>query len=117
MAKNKSMSDSRIDKSLRIAGTDFDRRRKVTKAMKQQMEQMYEAGNSYCYIASYFKVTPTTVKYNLDENFKAEINARRLTYAHNFPPTNEHMKDRVEYKKKLLENKNLRRAAGIPALI
>ena len=108
-------SATAIDNSVKIQGTNYDRKRKVTKSMKRRMEQMYNSGKSYNYIAEYFDVAPTTVKYNLDEKFKAAHNKKRNEYARNWVADKNTLYERVEYKKELMKNKNFRRAVGVNA--
>ena len=70
-------SDSKVNSMVKIQGTNYDRRRKVTKRMKHSMEQMYNAGKSYSKIGDYFGVSPKTVRYNLDEMFRqSDIDSR-----------------------------------------
>ena len=107
------MSSTAIDSAVKIQGTNYDRKRKVTKSMKHRMEQMYTSGKSYSYIAEYFGVTPYTVRYNLDEDFRYERNKKRNDYARNYTPTKETVEDSVEYRKELLKNRNFRRAVPV----
>lgn len=100
-----------IDAAVKIQGTNYDRKRKVTKAMKHRMEQMYAAGKSYRQIAEHFGVAPQTVKYNLDEDYKAWKNGTRNNYARNWAPDSNTKAERVAYKKELLAKKNFKLAS------
>ena len=102
-------TDREIDMAVKIQGTNYDRKRKVTKSMKRRMEQMYASGKSYSYIADYFGVTPPTVKYNLDEEFKTRTNSERNNYARNWKPDATTLPERADYKRGLLMNRNARR--------
>lgn len=113
MNKFAERSNSEIDNAVKIQGTNYDRKRKVTKQIKRRMEQMHNAGKSYGYIADYYGVSYGTVRYNLDENFKKEVNTKRNDYARNWKPTSETFIERVEYKKELLGNRNFRRAVSV----
>lgn len=106
-------SDFELDRAVRIQGTNYDRRRKVTKSMKRRMTQMHDAGKSYSVIAEYFGVTPCAVRYNLDEDYKKEINAKRKFYAHNTVPDGTELAERAAYKRGLLKNRNFRRNASV----
>lgn len=101
-----------IDSAVKIQGTNYDRKRKVTKSMKHRMEQMYAAGKSYRQIAEHFGVAPQTVKYNLDEDYKAWKNGTRNNYARNWQPDSTTQAERVAYKKELLGNRNFRLATN-----
>ena len=113
MKKLSDRSKAEVDASVKIQGTNYDRKRKVTKDMKRRMEQMHESGKSYCYIADYYGVSYTTVRYNLDENYKKRMNKKRNDYARNWKPTTATFNDRVEYKRELLNNRNFRRAVPV----
>lgn len=106
-------TNSEIDNAVKIQGTNYDRKRKVTKDMKRRMQQMYDSGKTYGYIADYYGVSWPTVKYNLDEEFKKEINEKRNDYARNWKPTNETYLERVDYKRKLLRDKNFRKTVPV----
>ena len=106
-------TNSEIDNAVKIQGTNYDRKRKVTKQMKYRMRQMYESGKTYGYIADYYGVSYNTVRYNLDDKFKYESNKKRNTYARNWKPTSKTFTDRVEYKRELLNNRNFRRAVAV----
>lgn len=106
-------SDTAVDNAIKIQGTNYDRKRKVTKNMKHKMEQMYAAGKSYNYIANHFGVAYNTVRYNLDEEFKQSINRDRNNYARNWKPEPGILSDRANYKRDLARDKNFRRVVTI----
>ena len=112
-------SDSKLDSMVKIQGTNYDRRRKVTKSMKHRMEQMYNSGKSYYTIGDYFNVSPKTVRYNLDENFRQnDIDARSKRAKNSAKKVDASVKakstaDRIAYKKELMQNKNFRKVAVI----
>ncbi len=107
------MSNSAIDSMVKIQGTNYDRKRRVTKDMKNRMSQMYNAGKSYSAIANHFGVTPRTVRYNLDEEFKKRENKVRNIYARNWVPEKGMIAERAEYKRQLIQDRNFRRAVAI----
>ena len=84
--------------------TDFDRKRKVTKQMQYRMHQMLDAGKDIKTIAEHFNVTPHTVKYNTDPEFKKQWNTKRngKHYGSNNTYTSA---DRGAYKRELLKNR------------
>lgn len=107
-------SDTKIDSMVKIQGTNYDRRRKVTKSMKRRMQQMYDAGKSYYAIAEHFSVDPRTVRYNLDEAFRKydiELRTKRAkkkpSHSHTTP---EKLANRAAYKREIIQNKNARKA-------
>lgn len=97
------MSNSAIDKGVRIAGTKFDRRIKVTDNMKKKMRNLREKGVSYAKIAEELSVDPSTVRYHLDDMYRVSHNANRALYARSTPRID--MAARVQYKKELLKSR------------
>ena len=100
-----------IDATVKIQGTNYDRKRKVTKSMKYRMEQMFKSGKTYTQIAEHFGVNPQTVRYNIDEEYRAWKLEDRKNYARNWQPDSTTKAERVEYKKELLSKKNFKLAA------
>lgn len=101
------LSDTKLDHAVKIQGTNYDRKRKVTKQIQQRMMQMLKAGKTVNEIAEHFSVVPQTVRYNTDPEWKASYNASRSGKHYG---TNSNVKDRVSYKRELLENRNSRKA-------
>ena len=69
------MVDNKLDKAVKIQGTDFDRKRKVTSEMREQMKRMKKRGKTFREIAERFNVDHRTVRYNLDEQYRAYCKA------------------------------------------
>ena len=76
-------ADSTLNSMIKIAGTNYDRRRKVTTSMRRRMMQMYGSGRSISSIADHFSVSYDTVKRTVDEIYnkseqirKKELNKR-----------------------------------------
>lgn len=101
------LSDAKLDITVKIQGTNYDRKRKVTKQIQQRMIQMVNAGKSLNYIAEHFSVTPQTVRYNTDPEWRARYNATRDGKHYGLASN---VKERAAYKRELLENKNSRKA-------
>ena len=105
-------SDSKFNSMVKIAGTNYDRRRKVTKSMRNRMNQMYDAGKSIYSIADHFDVSPDTVKRTVDDFFNESEKIRkkalnkRMGYKSEYNPNKR--KELANYKRNLLkENKKL----------
>lgn len=113
MRKDFMESDYKVDQVVKIQGTNYDRKRKVTNSMRYRMKQMYDSGKSYSYIANYFGVSYSTVRYNLDEEFKKASNKARNNYVRNWKPDSSTLTERADYKRELLKNKNFRRAVSV----
>lgn len=105
-------ADSTLNSMIKIAGTNYDRRRKVTNSMRRRMLQMYGAGKSISSIANHFSVSRDTVKRTVDESYNESEKIRkkelrnRMGYEPEYDPTRH--KELANYKRKLLkENKKL----------
>lgn len=95
------MTDKEVDQLVRIGGTRFDRRRKVTPDMVRKMNEMLNDGVRVSHIARELGVAYSTVKYNTSREFKAKANRERMKYAFvKVTPLMTH--ERIEYKKSLV---------------
>lgn len=61
----------------KVAGTNNDKRRKVTNSTIYRMNQMVAAGKSLSTVAEKYGVSTYTVKYHTDPKFKASEAARK----------------------------------------
>lgn len=98
---NVKMSKNFIDKNLKIEGTKFDRRSKLSQSQINSMKRLREKGVSYEKIAKKYNVTAHTVYYHTIDGFKEKANKQRLQYA--FTGVTD-CNERVNYKKSLIEN-------------
>jgi len=83
MTKKKLMTltDSALNKTVKIAGTNYDRRRHLTNAQVANMKKMVATGKkTTAEVAAHFGVDPSTVRYNTEPGFKAYKNKQRLNY-------------------------------------
>lgn len=102
------LTDSEFNKKVKVVGTNWDRRRKLTNKDIYEMNRMYDRNKSVADIAEKFNVCPSTVKYHLFEDYKREKNSNRWKYAHNSISTYSKRKELISYKKRLLNlNKKL----------
>lgn len=94
------MVDNKLDKAVKIQGTDFDRKRKVTFMMREQMKRMQKSGKTFREIAERFNVDPHTVKYNIDEKYRTYCKS----YATGVHTGKTHLNktNRVAYKRELV---------------
>lgn len=103
------LSDSKLNSTVKVAGTNYDRRRVVTGDMKRKMIQMYDAGKSIHTIAEHFGVVPDTVKravnssYNESEKARKREVAREHGYRSNY--SSAYYSKLAEYKRSLLERR------------
>ena len=103
------LSNSKLNSIVKIAGTNYDRRRVVTKDMKRKMTQMYESGKNIHTIAEHFDVSYDTVKrtvipmFNEMEKARKRAVAKKYGYTYEYDPS--YSSERAEYKRKLLREK------------
>lgn len=95
------MTNYKIDKMVKIAGTDHDRRRKLTDRQIDNIRKEHSKGVSICSLAKKYNVGPTTIHYHVDEEFKEFHNARRK-YSVPSVGNKETVASRIAYKRKLL---------------
>lgn len=102
------LNNKTLDDAMQIQGTDYDRRRKVTKELVYRMKRMHESGKSYGEIANHYGVSYSAVRYNLDPYYKVYKNMMRGKYKNNRTSTPESREERGAYKRSLIEsNKKL----------
>ena len=66
------LSDIDLDKKIKIQGTQYDRKRKLTDKDCAKASKLYNnKGYTYETLGEMFGVHPTTIKYYLDPNFRA----------------------------------------------
>lgn len=94
------LNDNELDKVVKIQGTDFDRKRKVTAQLLKKMIKLENRGKSYKDIAKKFGFTTKTVRYNLDPEYREFWKAN---YAGPHTGKNHITKNnRVSYKRELV---------------
>ena len=96
------LSNYELDKAVKIAGTQFDRRNKLSPALINKLKKLRKNGLSWNKLAMIFNITPPTARYHCDPEYKQYTNGMRSVYAHN---TAGNHKNRRAYKRTLLENK------------
>ena len=94
-----------FDKKVILAGTDYDRRRKLTNKDIDNIKKEHDEGKSVSYLVSKYGVSYNTIKYHLTDTLgKKEFNKKRSQYPNNsYISSIEHRNERVEYKKNLLK--------------
>lgn len=98
------MTDYIIDRIVRLEGTDYDRRRKLSTQDVVKIRKAYVAGYSITKLASMFGVSYLTIKYHIDEDFKTDIKKRRACYAPSAYDATAQRRDRIAYKKSILKS-------------
>ena len=99
------MSDSALDKAVKIQGTNKDRRRKITKwDYKKVILPKVAKGVSLSQIAKELDVDPRTIRYTIDKEYKELRNKNRKFYKKSAQKPNA-LAERAEYKRELVRNK------------
>lgn len=94
------LTDDALDSVVKIQGTRYDRKRKVSDSIIAKARRMWSKKKTISEIAAKLGLNYTTVRYNVDPEFKKAFNAKR-SGAHT--GTNHiTVKDRVAYKRTLV---------------
>jgi hypothetical protein len=93
-----SMSNYNLDKTVKIQGTKFDRKRKVSAKTIAKINYLKACGKTYCEIAKMLELNPITVRYHFDENYKYKMCHVGGTHAHG----NLDLDNRASYKRSLV---------------
>lgn len=102
------LSDKELDKVVKIAGTQYDRKRKISDKQIESAKRLVKRGKSFEYIIKKLKlnVTENTIRYHLDEAYRRyridHANYGRSVAACKRGDYNEILKDRAAYKRKLV---------------
>ena len=102
------LNDKELDKAVKIAGTQYDRKRKISDKQIDAARKLVSKGKSFEYIIEKLKlnVTANTIRYHLDEAYRRyridHANYGKGVAACKRGDYNEILKDRAAYKRKLV---------------
>lgn len=102
------LSDKELDKVVKIAGTQYDRKRKISDKKIESAKRLVKKGKSFEYIIKKLKlnVTENTIRYHLDDAYRRyridHANYGRSVAACKRGDYNEILKDRAAYKRELV---------------
>ena len=94
------MDDVTLDRYIRIQGTEFDRKRKMTDRQVTYAKKLLNKGYPVLHVAKIMGVTSLTIRYNTDPEFRLN-HLKNVSGKHTGVDTVTRS-DRVKYKKKLL---------------
>lgn len=97
------MNNYKIDQMVKIAGTDYDRRRKLTNNQLSCIKKDYNNGVSICELAVKYGVAANTIHYHVDEEYKKFHNQRRK-YSTRTITSKSTIASRIAFKKRLLSS-------------
>lgn len=94
------LTDDALDATVKIQGTKYDRKRKVSDSSIKKMNNMLKKGSTVSQIAAKLGLNYHTVRYNVDPVWRKQYNATR-NGAHT---GKDHVtdRDRVAYKRSLV---------------
>lgn len=94
------LTDDKLDKVVKIQGTRWDRKRKLSEDTIKQMSKLSNKGSSFSEIASKLGLNYQTVRYSLDPVWRAWYNANRS--GKHYGKGHITVKNRVAYKRGLV---------------
>lgn len=94
------LSDTQLNQTVRIQGTKFDRKRKVSDKTDAKMKELYNSGMSVIDIARLLNMNYGTVRYHVDEDYNKLCRSRNGRHT---GKTHISVQDRIEYKRKLVK--------------
>lgn len=103
------LDDQTLNKTIKIEGTEFDRRRVLTPKKEQRLKELYAAGLNFAELSRVFNISPHTAKMYIDPTYREHRNnlIHEFRIQNGYPScSNEYlyksMVDRAEYKRKLI---------------
>lgn len=94
------LSDAKLDEVVKIQGTIYDRKRKLTNFQVNNASAMLEAGKKLADVAEHFGVDARTIRYNTDAKYKKAV--LKNSSGKHTGKTNMPLEDRAEYKRQLV---------------
>lgn len=94
------LTDDKVDQVVKIQGTKYDRKRKISPDTIKKMNRMASQGKSVAEICKKFNLNYVSVRYNIDPIWRATYNATRS--GKHTGTDRITMKDRVAYKRTLV---------------
>ena len=94
------MTDDQLDKAVKIQGTPYDRKRRISESTIKKMLKMNSSGSTIMEIANKLGINPQMVQYHTDPIWKASYNANRS--GKHYGKDRITVKNRVAYKRSLV---------------
>lgn len=94
------MTDDQLDATVKIQGTKYDRKRKISDATLKKIHKLAKKNYTYSQIAKELDLNPMSVRYHTDPIWKAFFNANRD--GKHTGKDKITIKDRVAYKRGLV---------------
>ena len=106
MTRNEKMElkDTALNATFKIAGTDYDRRRRLTNRDLYGIKRSAQAKSfDPREVADRYGVSVATIKYHTDEAYRTAKNKKRVEYAFNSEYDGNYKADLAEYKRNLIQ--------------
>ena len=94
------LTDNALDRVVKIQGTMYDRKRKISDAVVKKMTKLLKAGKTVSYVANLFGCSSTAVRYNTDPVYR-DLHKSRCSGAHTGKNRVSKL-NRVAYKRQLV---------------
>lgn len=102
------LDDNKFNKLVKIAGTNFDRRRKLSVKTIEKIRKAYNNHKkSIKELAEENNVSYTAIKYHVDSRFKHNVNFMRTLYDFKPAPAN-YVSELISYKRDLVRSGKLK---------
>lgn len=100
------LDDLYLDKVVKIQGTKFDRKRKVSDSTIKKIKRLYDKGMSVTEICEKYSMNWLTVKYNVDPEYKKVYNERRDGKHTGVDSISK--AERIQYKRDLIKRRKIK---------
>lgn len=100
------LNDTALDTKIKIQGTQFDRKRKLTDKDWKKVRRLLKKHHTYKEIAAIFNVSPKTIRYGVDETYRRrciEWSSGKHTGVDKCT-----FEDRVNYKRYLVKKRKIK---------
>lgn len=100
------LDDVTLDRKVKIQGTQFDRKRKLKDKDWKKAKKLLDKGRTYEEVAAVFGVKPKTIRYGVDEDFRAYC-ISHMTGKHSGVDVCT-FDNRVSYKRTLIQKRKIK---------
>ena len=103
------LDDITLDQKVKIQGTQFDRKRKLTDKDINKMRKLIGKGYTLDNLSLIYNVDVRTIKYNLDPDYKAHIQSYQAeNYGKHTGIDTYNFENRVAYKRLLIKKRKIK---------
>lgn len=99
------MSDTKVDHTVKLEGTNYDHRRRLTLEDVSAINTEYFHGASISSLANKYNVSYITIQYHVDPQLKKEHNKKRNMYRPSIQDSVAQRVSRIARKRAILEGR------------